>query len=152
MRDKLAGQSELVAVDPPDCLLSYHLQRALKDYMEEFKLPQCEGNSLLVVKALAKRIENRAPISVSDISKDLNISTQTLHKRLINEGCAYQHLFDQVKRHFALYLLVSQMPIPKIAHVLQYDNKQSFEVSFIRWTGLDPQSFIRLFMKHKIYR
>ncbi|MFL0804484.1 MAG: hypothetical protein K6L81_12250 [Agarilytica sp.] len=152
MRDKLACQSGSSAVNHPDCLLSYHLQRALNDYMEEFKLPECEGDSQLVVKALAKRIENRAPISVSEISKDLGISTQALHKRLINEGCAYQHLLDQVKRHFALYLLVSQMPIPKIAHVLQYESKQSFEVSFIRWTGLDPQSFMRLFMKKPAYR
>ncbi len=152
MRDKLASQSGRDSVNHPDCLLSYHLQRALNDYMEEFKLPECEGNSLLVVKALAKRIENRAPISVAEISKDLRISTQALHKHLINEGCAYQHLLDQVKRHFALYLLVSQTPIPKIAHILQYENKQSFDVSFIRWTGLDPQSFMRLFINKPAYR
>ncbi len=130
---------------PPDCLLSYHLQRALNDYFEEFKLPICSGYSARVVDVLTQRIERFNSLSVAEIATDLKVTTHTLHRRLTSEGCAFQHLYDQVRRHYAFYMLVNRTPISRIIEALQYTSKDSFEISFIRWTGLEPKAFQRLF-------
>ncbi len=129
------------------CLLSYHLQRALNDYLEEFRLPKCVGYSARVVDALKKRVEKELPLGVAQISSDLDVSTQTLHRRLVSEGYAYQHLLDQVKRHYAFNMLIHSVPSKSISDALQYESHQCFEFSFIRWTGLDPNAFQRLFCR-----
>lgn len=132
---------------PTHCLLSYHLQRALNDYLEEFRLPKCVGHSAKVISVLSKRIEKGLPLSVANVSSDLGVSTQTLHRRLVSEGYAYQHLLDQVKRHYAFSMLIHNVPAENISDTLQYESLKCFEFSFIRWTGLDPDAFQRLFCR-----
>ncbi len=133
----------------PKCLLSYHLQRALHDYFEEFALPDCVGYSNNVVETLKKRIENKECVSLEGVAHDLEVSAKTLNRRLVQEGYTYQHLFDQVRRHFSFHLLMNNVSIADICQRLDFDSDEQFNSSFIRWTGLEPNAFLRLFCSER---
>ena len=137
------------AENTPRCLLSYHLQRALHDYFEEFALPECVGYSHQVVEALKKCIDQQHSVGVEDVANELNVSVKTLHRRLVQEGFTYQHLFDQVRRHFSFHLLMDDFSIDDISQRLDFGSAEQFTTAFIRWTGLEPSAFLRLFCSER---
>ncbi len=94
-----------------------------------------------VVNILKEEIKNGKP-SISLIADKLNISRQTLHRKLLDVGTSYSDLIDNFRKNMAQsYLRNSSMSIDDISFLLGYSSSSAFHRSFKRLTGTAPSSF-----------
>ena len=118
--------------------------RSLNDFLAE--LP---GNLLTRYRhddSLSARIRRRlANIryeelpSFEEIASGLNMSTQTLRRRLKGEGNSYREIKDSIRRDIAVYHLLRQdMSINEIAELTGFAEPSTFHRAFKKWTGLTP--------------
>lgn len=90
----------------------------------------------LLLKALSQRI---APPRLQDIAQALCLTVQTLHRHLQHEGTGYQRILDELRRDFAIDLLVRQhQSIAEVAEQLGFAEPRSFSRAFKQWTGHSP--------------
>ncbi|WP_281645840.1 AraC family transcriptional regulator [Parendozoicomonas sp. Alg238-R29] len=77
--------------------------------------------------------------SFEDIASGLNMSTQTLRRRLKGEGNSYREIKDSIRRDIAVYHLLRQdMSINEIAELTGFAEPSTFHRAFKKWTGLTP--------------
>ena len=77
--------------------------------------------------------------SFEDIASSLNMSAQTLRRRLKKEGNSYREIKDSIRRDIAVYHLLRQdMSINEIAEVTGFAEPSTFHRAFKKWTGLTP--------------
>ena len=118
--------------------------RSLNDFLSE--LP---GNLLTRYRhddSLSARIRCRLANtryeelpSFEEIASGLNMSTQTLRRRLKGEGNSYREIKDSIRRDIAVYHLLRQdMSINEIAELTGFAEPSTFHRAFKKWTGLTP--------------
>ena len=82
--------------------------------------------------------------SISALAKTLNISPQTLHRKLNHEGVSYQKIKDNIRRDVALTKLIQErLPVHHVAAITGFSESRSFTRAFKRWTGLSPREYCR---------
>ncbi|MCL6270865.1 AraC family transcriptional regulator [Sansalvadorimonas sp. 2012CJ34-2] len=91
---------------------------------------------------IRRRLENMSyedlP-SFEDIAFSLNMSTQTLRRRLKAEGNSYREIKDSIRRDIAVYHLLRQdLSINEIAEATGFAEPSTFHRAFKKWTGLTP--------------
>lgn len=80
--------------------------------------------------------------SVEDIAERLGLHSQTLRRRLAQEGTTYNDIKTQCRRDTALYLLgKSSLSIEQIALRAGFSETSAFTRAFKGWTGVPPQSY-----------
>jgi len=101
-------------------------------------------------RLLAQRVRELLRMRASEgataetLAAALNVSARTLHRQLLEEGVALQHLKDEVRRDQALeQLRRTDRPIKKIALAIGFRNEKSFSRAFRAWTGATPGEFRR---------
>ena len=73
------------------------------------------------------------------MAADLNLSTRTLQRRLMDAGVAYQALLDATRHELAChYLASSAMPIAEVGYLLGYQDAPAFHHAFKQWQGQGP--------------
>lgn len=78
-----------------------------------------------------------------NIALNLNISAQTLRRRLKVEGTSYPIIKDEIRRDLAIeYLLTNKHNIADISHRLGFSEPRSFTRVFKRWTGVSPSNYV----------
>jgi len=76
------------------------------------------------------------------IAAELNMTTRTLQRKLVNEGSSYQELLNQIRLQMASDMLINtQLGIQDIAYNLGFSDGRSFHRSFKDWTGTTPGKF-----------
>lgn len=76
------------------------------------------------------------------VAKQLNVSSQTLRRKLRNEQTSYQQIKDQMRRDIAIDKLVREnMSITDIALRLGFVESSSFTRAFKQWTGVSPAEY-----------
>jgi AraC-like DNA-binding protein len=81
---------------------------------------------------------------MKNLAKSLNMSSQTMRRRLAAEGIDYKSLSRQVREDRACALLTStNMTMEEIADSLGYSDVANFYRAFKSWTGQTPLSFRR---------
>ena len=76
------------------------------------------------------------------ISEQLNMTTQTLRRRLKSEGNSFQEIKDSLRRDTAIYHLSKlDTPINDIAALLGFSEPSAFNRAFKKWTGQAPGSY-----------
>lgn len=82
-------------------------------------------------------------ISLEEVAARLNVSPQTLRRRLADgDDHGFQELKDQVRRDAAVRLLrTTGIPLEQIALQLGFSELSTFHRAFRRWTGLTPGSY-----------
>ncbi|WP_086933724.1 helix-turn-helix domain-containing protein [Agarilytica rhodophyticola] len=114
-------------------------------YMEKAKIPEYQGLRQNVINTLINRIGN-APLSISEVAKDLNLSKRTLQRHLKEQGSSFSELRDQVRKHYAVdYLLRQNRRVDDIYTALDFSDRTSLTNAFRRWMGLAPSTFRKLF-------
>ncbi|MDX2367069.1 MAG: AraC family transcriptional regulator, partial [Colwellia sp.] len=82
--------------------------------------------------------------SFETIAFNLNMSAQTLRRRLKVEGTSYPMIKDEIRRDLAIeYLLTSHRNITDISNALGFSEPRSFTRAFKDWTGISPSKYIR---------
>ncbi len=71
-----------------------------------------------------------------------NMTSRTLHRRLINEGTSYREILEDVKQTLAIsYLSNTDLTIKEISYFLGYEDDRNFSRAFRRWQGISPSKF-----------
>ncbi|MCV6614467.1 MAG: AraC family transcriptional regulator [Cellvibrionaceae bacterium] len=82
------------------------------------------------------------PPSLEQLAEQQGVSVATLKRKLKAQGCSYQQLLDNARRHLAIYHLRSgALGVEQLAAKLHYHDKHNFKRSFKRWTGLTPAAY-----------
>ena len=82
--------------------------------------------------------------SFETIALNLNMSAQTLRRRLKVEGTSYPMIKDEIRRDLAIdYLLMSNRNITDISDALGFSEPRSFTRAFKHWTGVSPSKYAR---------
>lgn len=76
------------------------------------------------------------------IASQLNVSPQTLRRRLKQENTSFQDIKDQMRRDVAIYFLGRhEMTINEIAIKVGFTEPSTFHRAFKKWTGLTPGEY-----------
>lgn len=93
------------------------------------------------VRLLMLEKQNGLP-SLTMTARLLNLTTRTLHRRLIEEGTSYREILESVRQQMATDLLQDeQLSIQEIAFMLGYGDLANFRRAFKRWTGEAPSRY-----------
>ena len=88
-----------------------------------------------------RELENCEP-TIERISSLLNISKQTLSRKLKREGAFFQKLVESVRFDKARQLLEqSALSSSEIAFALGFSELSAFSRAFKRWSGISPKNF-----------
>ncbi len=114
-----------------------HLDIELAELVDERSI------DLRVARQITKALSEGAP-SISDIARQMGMSSRTLQRRLSDEGLVYQELVDNTRRDLAVRLLEeSDCSLVEIAFLTGYAEQSTFTRAFKRWYGQTPSSFRR---------
>nr|WP_256354043.1 AraC family transcriptional regulator [Variovorax sp. dw_308] len=73
---------------------------------------------------------------LEDMASRLNQSTRTLQRRLMEAGCRYQDVIDDVRRRLAIeYLERTTMSVEQVAERSGFSDVSNFRKAFKKWTG-----------------
>lgn len=80
--------------------------------------------------------------SARTLAEQLNVSTRTLHRHLVDEGVTLQSLKDKVRKEAAIESLQrTNKPIKQISESSGFKNEKSFIRAFKEWTGTTPAAW-----------
>jgi AraC-like DNA-binding protein len=78
------------------------------------------------------------------VAHELNMTPNSLHRRLRAEGSSFQRLLDDTRRRLThRYLLESSLRLTDIAARVDYSEISAFSRAARRWFGTSPRSFRR---------
>tara|TARA_R110001592_G_scaffold29205_3_gene106210 strand:- start:5392 stop:6402 length:1011 start_codon:yes stop_codon:yes gene_type:complete len=83
--------------------------------------------------------------NAKELSGQLNISEQTLRRKLSLEGTNYQQLKDELRLNIANKLLSSRtLTIGEISKFLNFSEPRAFSRAYKKWNGMRPRDYKRL--------
>ena len=113
-------------------LLTPHLDAELTHYVDA----RTTGDQ--VKGALKRVLAGRRP-AMTDVAKELGLSTRTLQRRLNDEGVSFQQLLLDARRELARhYLMQPSLELTEAAYLLGYGDPNSFFRAFHEWEGTSP--------------
>ena len=78
----------------------------------------------------------------SVICEKLNMTPQTLRRRLKEENTSYQEIKDGIRKDASIYYLSKQdLSIEEIALLMGFSEASSFHRAFKKWTGKTPSNY-----------
>lgn len=105
-------------------------------------LPNKSEFDIALRKSIIKCLQNGTP-SLGVISKSLNISSRTLHRRLEERCLNFGTLLQKIRHELAIqYLHEKQLSIIEISFLLGYSEQSAFSRAFKQWTGKTPSKFL----------
>lgn len=137
---KLVFASKYLALQSPKS--NPYIRQASLNYANELieKL-NLQSFSERVKNYIYRELEHCEP-SIERISSLLNVSKQTLSRRLKMEGAFFQKLVESVRFDKARQLLTqSALSSSEIAFALGFSELSAFSRAFKRWSGMSPKDF-----------
>lgn len=93
------------------------------------------------VRRIISRQLPRTP-DVDRVASALNMSRQTLYRKLKKEGESFQNLAETVRRERALrYVVEGEYGLSEVAFLLGFSELSAFSRAFKRWTGETPGQY-----------
>ncbi len=81
-------------------------------------------------------------IDLETTARQLNMSRNSLYRKLKKEGLSFKALVESVRQEEAKrYLLETELPLTEIAFYLGFSELSAFSRAFKRWTSMSPQAF-----------
>lgn len=92
---------------------------------------------------ISKEYGNNFP-DFSMICEKLNMTPQTLRRRLKEENTSYQEIKDSIRKDAAqFYLAKEELSVDEIALMMGFSEASSFHRAFKKWTGKTPAGYRR---------
>ena len=105
-----------------------------------------------ITSQVRKMIANRVPLTfptLEELTKEFDTSSQTLRRRLAEEGNNYQTIKDSIRKDRAISLLMNPaIPIKNIALELGFADPAAFNKSFKNWFMTTPSGYRSKYIKH----
>lgn len=80
--------------------------------------------------------------TLSDIARELTMSSRTLQRRLSEQGHSFQSIVDDTRRELAERLLKSSShSLSEVAFLTGFSEQSAFNRAFKRWAGQTPRSY-----------
>ena len=121
-----------------------YLNDLLRQYAEAAleNRPKERGALRSAVEGVLPQLLPHARASMSNVAKQLAMSTRTLSRKLREEGVVFTAVLEETRAALAKsYLAERDLPVTEIAWLLGYREISSFTHAFKRWTGITPQQF-----------
>jgi AraC-like DNA-binding protein len=121
-----------------------YLNDLLRQYAEAAlaSRPKERAAVRLAVERVLPQLLPHARASISNVAKQLAMSTRTLSRKLHEEGVMFTTILDETRAALAKsYLAERDLPITQIAWLLGYREVSSFTHAFKRRTSMTPQQF-----------
>lgn len=113
--------------DAPQCLMSHF---------------QPQQSISAQVKARLSHTDEFDAMTLESMAKLFACSSQSLARKLRNEGHQFQQLKDKVRKSKTINLLLnSDLPISAISQQLGFSEEAVFYRTFKKWTGSTPKSY-----------
>jgi AraC-like DNA-binding protein len=97
--------------------------------------------STLVIKTIKANIESGS-IGVLAIAQRLNMSRQTLHRKLKKEDTNFSELLTQVRKRLAVeHLSNNRCRIEQLSEKLGYEEPSAFHKAFKTWFNMTPKAY-----------
>ncbi|WP_433966085.1 AraC family transcriptional regulator [Tunturiibacter gelidiferens] len=113
-------------------MLAPQLDEELKQYKGEESFT--EG-----VRATIQRKLTGSRPKMQEIARELHISSRTLQRRLQDAGSSFQKALEEARHQLARhYLTNSLLELSETAHLLGYEDSNSFVRAFRIWEGVPP--------------
>ncbi|OUS26993.1 hypothetical protein A9Q99_17450 [Gammaproteobacteria bacterium 45_16_T64] len=91
-----------------------------------------------------KNIFRIAAVSKQEVADDLHITTRTLTRKLLKEGCSFQSIVDALIQQSASHFLINtDLGTQQIADRLGFSSQKVFSRTFKRVSGLSPTVYRR---------
>jgi len=100
---------------------------------------QADGAVREKVKWTLKRLlaDNRPDIQA--VARELGVSSRTLQRRIAKEGATFRQLLAEARQELArTYLQQDSIEISRLAHLVGYEDPNSFYRAFRSWEGTTP--------------
>ena len=90
--------------------------------------------------------KSKFSLSRDDVAKQLNISSRTLARYLLNEKTTWRELIAKIRiDHAKQRLTSSKLPIEIVAEDVGFGSSSAFSLAFRRATGMTPREFRKQF-------
>ncbi|AZZ91455.1 helix-turn-helix domain-containing protein [Hahella sp. KA22] len=94
------------------------------------------------IRALVGRDLSQQMPDFEFIASQINVSPQTLRRRLKEENTSFQEIKDNMRRDAAIYYLSRrEMSINEIAFKVGFTEPSTFHRAFKKWTGVTPGEY-----------
>lgn len=94
------------------------------------------------VRKLISRQLTSEKLDADHLAQQLNMSRQTLYRKLKREGHGFQELVEEVRRDKAIrYVAEGRYALSEIAFLLGFSELSAFSRAFKRWTGESPARY-----------
>lgn len=126
--------------------------RALLEKQAEAMLATLPAGDELVQavrRHIAALLQEGEP-TLERVAEQLNISSRTLHRRLLAQNSRFRDVLEQTRRQLAeAYLRDPRLSLADIALLLGYAEQSPFTHAFKRWTGSTPFDWRRQLVAKK---
>jgi AraC-like DNA-binding protein len=113
-------------------MLAPQLDEDLKRHKGEESFPD------RVRSAIQRKLTGSRP-KMQEIARELHISSRTLQRRLQDAGSNFQKALEEARHQLARhYLTNSLLELSETAHLLGYEDSNSFVRAFRVWEGVPP--------------
>ena len=121
-----------------------YLNKLLRRYAEEALAgqPEVRAHVHTGVARILPQLLPHGRAKISEVARQLGMSSRTLSRKLREEGVNYAEILDKLRSALAKrYLRDRELPVTEIAWLLGYQEVSSFTHAFRRWTGITPREF-----------
>jgi AraC-like DNA-binding protein len=113
-------------------MLAPQLDEELKQNKREESFPE------RVRSTIQRKLTGSRP-KMQEIARELHISSRTLQRRLQDAGSSFQKALEEARHQLARhYLTNSLLELSETAHLLGYEDSNSFVRAFRIWEGVPP--------------
>ncbi len=96
------------------------------------------------VEAIISNKISDAELDADYVASRLNMSRNTLYRKLKKESVAYQDIVDSVRAEYAIkHLKSGEYSITELTFFLGFSEVSAFSRAFKRWTGKTPNSYLK---------
>lgn len=119
------------------------LSKFLRSSLQELMEGDIENASLnaQIRSIISKEFGNNFP-DFSVVCEKLNMTPQTLRRRLKEENTSYQEIKDNIRKDASVYYLSKpELTIDEIAMLMGFSEASSFHRAFKKWTAKTPSMY-----------